>query len=238
MARRRGVSSTRCSCSGPARLTQAFGVTRARTAWTSWPATTCGSRPVGGPRTAPFELDPRIGIRRAADVPWRFGCTAALRLAQRGAARDPPATIRRSWPRTDAREQFEYLTRNAAEVVPEAELLDKLERSVASGTPFRVKLGLDPTAPDVTLGWAVVLRKLREFQDLGHTPVLIVGDFTAQVGDPSGKSETRPRLEADVVRAHADRLLGQFWRILDEDRTEVRYNADGSDRWAWRTSSG
>jgi tyrosyl-tRNA synthetase len=127
----------------------------------------------------------------------------------------------------DAREQFEFLTRNAAEVVPEAELLEKLERSVASGKPLRVKLGLDPTAPDVTLGWAVVLRKLREFQDMGHTPVLIVGDFTAQVGDPSGKSETRPRLDADVVRAHADRLLGQFWRILDQDRTEVR----GNDEW-------
>jgi tyrosyl-tRNA synthetase len=126
----------------------------------------------------------------------------------------------------NAREQFEFLTRNAAEVVPEAELLEKLERSSAEGRPLRVKLGLDPTAPDVTLGWAVVLRKLREFQDLGHTPVLIVGDFTAQVGDPSGKSETRPRLDADVVRAHADRLLGQFWRILDKDRTEVRYNAE------------
>jgi tyrosyl-tRNA synthetase len=126
----------------------------------------------------------------------------------------------------DAREQFEYLTRNAAEVVPEAELLDKLEHSIASGRPLRVKLGLDPTAPDVTLGWAVVLRKLREFQDLGHTPVLIVGDFTAQVGDPSGKSEARPRLEASVVRAHGERLLGQFWRILDRDRTEVRYNAE------------
>jgi tyrosyl-tRNA synthetase len=129
-------------------------------------------------------------------------------------------------PNTSAREQFEFLTRNAAEVVPEAELLDKLEHSVESGRPLRVKLGLDPTAPDVTLGWAVVLRKLREFQDLGHTPVLIVGDFTAQVGDPSGKSETRPRLEANVVRAHGGRLLGQFWRILDRDRTEVRYNAE------------
>jgi tyrosyl-tRNA synthetase len=126
----------------------------------------------------------------------------------------------------DAREQFEYLTRNAAEVVPEAELFDKLEHSVENGRPLRVKLGLDPTAPDVTLGWAVVLRKLREFQDLGHTPVLIVGDFTAQVGDPSGKSEARPRLPAAVVREHADRLLGQFWRILDRDRTEVRFNAE------------
>src|SRR5215470_2294512 len=126
-----------------------------------------------------------------------------------------------------AKEQFDHLTRNAAEVVPAHELLEKIERSVANGTPLRVKLGLDPGAPDVTLGWAVVLRKLREFQDLGHVPVLIVGDFTAQVGDPSGKSETRPRLDADVVRAHADRLLSQFWRILDKERTEVR----GNDEW-------
>src|SRR5438128_10980188 len=126
----------------------------------------------------------------------------------------------------EPRAQFAFLTRNASEVVPEAEMLAKLERSVRGGRPLRIKLGLDPTAPDVTLGWAVVLRKLREFQDLGHVPVLIVGDFTAQVGDPSGKSETRPRVEASVVRAHAERLLGQFWKILDRDRTEVRYNAE------------
>jgi len=125
-----------------------------------------------------------------------------------------------------AKQQFDHLTRNAAEVVPSDELLQKLERSVAHEKPLRVKLGLDPTAPDVTLGWAVVLRKLREFQDLGHTAVLIVGDFTARVGDPSGKSETRRRLSAEEVRGHADRLLGQFWRILDESRTEVRYNSE------------
>jgi len=125
-----------------------------------------------------------------------------------------------------AREQFDHLTRNAAEVVPSDELLQKLERSVAVDEPLRVKLGLDPTAPDVTLGWGVVLRKLREFQDLGHTAVLIVGDFTAQVGDPSGKSETRKRLSSQEVRDHAERLLGQFWRVLDQPRTEVRYNGD------------
>ena len=125
-----------------------------------------------------------------------------------------------------AKEQFDHLTRNAAEVVPADELLEKIERSVANGEPLRVKLGLDPTAPDVTLGWAVVLRKLREFQDLGHTAVLIVGDFTAQVGDPSGKSETRRRLSSDEVRGHAERLLDQFWRILDQPRTEVRYNSE------------
>jgi tyrosyl-tRNA synthetase len=129
-------------------------------------------------------------------------------------------------PRLDARRQLEYLTRNAAEVVPREELAAKLDRSVEEGRPLRVKLGLDPTAGEVTLGWAVVLRKLREFQDLGHVAVLIVGDFTARVGDPSGKVETRPRLEKERVRAYAERLLGQFAKVVSEDRLEVRYNSE------------
>jgi tyrosyl-tRNA synthetase len=114
------------------------------------------------------------------------------------------------------------LLAGAAEVVPADGLDDKLRL----GRPLRVKLGLDPTAAHVTLGWAVVLRKLRQFQDAGHTPVLIVGDFTARVGDPSGKSETRPRLDQEVVRGYAERVLEQFWSILDRERTEVRYNAE------------
>jgi len=119
-------------------------------------------------------------------------------------------------------DDLDALRAGAAEVVPSDGLRDKL----ALGRPLRVKLGLDPTAADVTLGWAVVLRKLRQFQDAGHVAVLIVGDFTARVGDPSGKSETRPRLDKDVVGTFADRLLDQFWRILDRERTEVRYNAE------------
>jgi tyrosyl-tRNA synthetase len=103
---------------------------------------------------------------------------------------------------------------------------EELEHKLSLGRPLRVKLGLDPTAPVVTLGWAVVLHKLRQFQDAGHTAVLIVGDFTAQVGDPSGKTETRPRLSEEEVRGHAERLLDQFWKILDPERTEVRYNAE------------
>jgi tyrosyl-tRNA synthetase len=114
------------------------------------------------------------------------------------------------------------LLAGAAEVVPE----DGLREKLALGRPLRVKLGLDPTAADVTLGWAVVLRKLRQFQDAGHVAVLIVGDFTARVGDPSGKSETRPRLSKDVVLGYADRLLGQFRTILSEDNLEVRYNSE------------
>ena len=113
----------------------------------------------------------------------------------------------------DAPGQLERLARNAAEVIPREELLAKLSRSVSTGQPLRVKLGLDPTAADVTLGWAVVLRKLREFQDLGHTAVLIVGDFTARVGDPSGKSETRPRDNC-------------FWYDQRRSRARERWSAE------------
>jgi tyrosyl-tRNA synthetase len=126
----------------------------------------------------------------------------------------------------DASEQLKFLVRNAAEVLPQEELGEKLKRSVAVGRPLRVKLGLDPTAGEVTLGWAVVLRKLREFQDLGHTAVLIVGDFTARVGDPSGKSETRPRLSKEVIQVNAKRVLAQFDKILSKERLEIRYNSE------------
>jgi tyrosyl-tRNA synthetase len=114
------------------------------------------------------------------------------------------------------------LTSGAADVVPE----DALATKLALGRPLRVKLGLDPTAPAVTLGWAVVLRKLRQFQDAGHTAVLIVGDFTARVGDPSGKSETRRRLTKEEVDGYAERLLDQFRVVLSEERLEIRRNSE------------
>ena len=115
-----------------------------------------------------------------------------------------------------------WLTRNAEAVVP----AEEFERLLALDRPLRVKLGLDPTAPKVTLGWSVVLQKLREFQDLGHTAVLIVGDFTAQVGDPSGVSDTRVRLSATEVREHAKGVLEGFRRILLPEPLEVRYNSE------------
>ncbi len=119
-------------------------------------------------------------------------------------------------------EQISLALRYADKVVPESELAEKLKL----GRPLRVKLGLDPTAPSVTLGWAVVLRKLRQFQDMGHTAVLIVGDFTAQVGDPSDKSETRNRLTAEEVNGHAENVLRQFGHILSDDRLEIRRNSE------------
>jgi tyrosyl-tRNA synthetase len=114
------------------------------------------------------------------------------------------------------------LSSGTAEIVPR----DGLEAKLALGRPLRVKLGLDPTAPAVTLGWAVVLRKLRRFQDLGHIAVLIVGDFTARVGDPSGRLDTRPRLSKDEVDTYAERLLEQFRSILSSERLEVRRNSE------------
>lgn len=110
-------------------------------------------------------------------------------------------------------------------VAPPAALEEKLKE----GRPLRVKLGLDPTAPAVTLGWAVVLRKLRHFQELGHTAVLIVGDFTAQVGDPSGKSETRRRLSREEVLGYAESLLDEFKKVLLPEPLEIRYNSEWLD---------
>ncbi len=126
----------------------------------------------------------------------------------------------------DVDKQIELLRRGAAEIIPEEELKAKLEKSAKEGRPLRVKLGLDPTARDVTLGWAVVLRKLRQFQDLGHEACLIVGDFTAMIGDPSGKSKTRRQLSREEVRGYVEACTQQLFKILDKDKTRLFYNSD------------
>ena len=122
-------------------------------------------------------------------------------------------------------EQLALLRRGTTEIISEADLRKKLE----AGRPLRVKLGVDPTAKDVTLGWAVVLRKLRDFQRCGHQAVLVVGDFTAQIGDPSGKSKTRKQLSREEVGTNVDAVLGQFGKILDLDALEIRYNSEWLD---------
>src|SRR5512137_989014 len=109
-----------------------------------------------------------------------------------------------------------------ADLVPEAELAKRLEE----GRPLRIKLGVDPTAPDLHLGHAVSLRKLRQFQELGHTVVLIIGDYTALIGDPSGPSTTRPHLSIEEIDANATTYMDQAFRILDRERTELRRNSE------------
>jgi tyrosyl-tRNA synthetase len=123
-------------------------------------------------------------------------------------------------------EQLEAIKSGTEEILPEEELVQKLERSVASGKPLRVKMGFDPSAPDIHLGHTVGLRKLRVFQELGHHVVLIVGDYTGMIGDPSGRSATRPQLTLEQVEANARTYLEQFFKVVDESRAEVRWNGE------------
>lgn len=126
-------------------------------------------------------------------------------------------------------EQLAYLKKGAAEIIREEELKAKLERGLKTGQPLRAKLGVDPTAPDIHLGHTVVIRKLKHFQDMGHTAVFLIGDFTALVGDPTGQSETRPPLSREQVDANAKTYLEQVFKILDPKKTEVRYNSEWLD---------
>jgi tyrosyl-tRNA synthetase len=124
-------------------------------------------------------------------------------------------------------EQLEIIRRDAVEIVPEEELVRKLERSLRTDQPLRVKQGFDPTRPDLHIGHAVSLRKLREFQDLGHEVIFVVGDYTAMVGDPTGRSELRPRLSPEEIAENARTYAEQVFRILDRERTRVEFNS----RW-------
>src|SRR5207302_5960080 len=123
-------------------------------------------------------------------------------------------------------DQLADIKKGVAEIIPEPELVEKLEASRKAGKPLRIYLGVDPTAPDLHLGHTVVLRKLKHFQDLGHTAVFLIGDFSAMIGDPTGVSETRPPLTRDEVDANARTYLDQVFKILDRNKTEVRYNSE------------
>ena len=124
-------------------------------------------------------------------------------------------------------EQLSYLAKGTVEIIREAELRAKLEKSAATGKPLRVKLGADPTAPDIHLGHTVVIRKLRAFQELGHTAIFLIGDFTGMIGDPSGKSATRPQLTREEINANAETYKQQIFKLLDPEKTVIEFNS----RW-------
>ena len=126
----------------------------------------------------------------------------------------------------DVREEYEELLLGSVDVLPEGELLKQLARARAEGRPLRVKLGVDPTTPDLHLGHTVVLRKLAQFQKFGHTVVLIIGDYTGKVGDPSGRSKTRPQLSDEVLAVNALTYAEQAAKILDMDKVELTHNGD------------
>ncbi|MBC7483216.1 MAG: tyrosine--tRNA ligase, partial [Rhizobacter sp.] len=119
--------------------------------------------------------------------------------------------------------------RGCEELLPEADWLAKLARSEATGVPLRIKLGLDPTAPDLHLGHTVVLNKMRQLQDLGHTVIFLVGDFTSMIGDPSGRNTTRPPLTREQIEANAQTYYAQASLVPDPSKTEIRYNSEWSD---------
>ncbi|HEY2972735.1 MAG TPA: tyrosine--tRNA ligase [Pyrinomonadaceae bacterium] len=123
-------------------------------------------------------------------------------------------------------EQLAYLRKGTTEIIREDELRSKLEKSAKTGKPLRVKLGADPTAPDIHLGHTVVIRKLRAFQELGHTAIFLIGDFTGLIGDPSGKSVTRPQLTYEEIDANADTYKRQIFKLLDPKKTEIRFNSE------------
>lgn len=140
----------------------------------------------------------------------------------------PPTAPRRAKQEhvLDIQQQAALLRRGSTGIVPAEGLEQKLEKAARTGKPLRVKLGLDPTAPDIHLGFAVVLRKLRQFQDLGHQVVVIIGDYTALIGDPSGRSATRPMLSKEEIQTNGATYVDQLSRILDRNRTEVRFNSE------------
>src|SRR3989449_10020252 len=127
-------------------------------------------------------------------------------------------------------EQLAYLHKGTSEIIRDEELRVKLENSAQTGKPLRVKLGADPTAPDIHLGHTVVIRKLRAFQELGHTAIFLIGDFTGMIGDPSGKSATRPQLSREEINANAETYKQQIFKLLDPAKTVIDFNSRWMDR--------
>ncbi len=133
-----------------------------------------------------------------------------------------------SFPEID--EQLAYLRKGAAEIIRESDLRERLEKSRQSGKPMRVKAGFDPTAPDLHLGHTVLMRKLKHFQDMGHTVIFLIGDFTGLIGDPTGRSATRPPLTREQIDQNAETYKSQVFKILDREKTEVRFNSQWLDK--------
>ncbi|MBE7366428.1 tyrosine--tRNA ligase [Ramlibacter pallidus] len=145
------------------------------------------------------------------------------------------AVVTKQWPVTDGvRKAMAVTLRGAEELIPRDEWEQKLAKSEATGVPLRIKLGLDPTAPDIHVGHTVVLNKMRQLQDLGHQVIFLIGDFTSMIGDPSGRNTTRPPLTAEQIKLNAETYRAQADKILDPSRTELRYNSEWSDRLSSR----
>lgn len=123
-------------------------------------------------------------------------------------------------------DQLKMIRKGVEEIIPTEDLIKKIEKSIKTDKPLRIKYGIDPTGYDVHIGHLVPIRKMREFQDLGHTGVIIIGDFTAQIGDPTGRDESRPPLTAEMVKKNSEKYMEQLFTVLDKDKTEIRYQSE------------
>lgn len=123
-------------------------------------------------------------------------------------------------------DQMKMIKKGVEEIIPEDELIKKIEKSIKTDQPLRIKYGIDPTGYDVHIGHLVPIRKMREFQDLGHTGVIIIGDYTAQIGDPTGRDESRPPLTADMMKKNSEKYMEQLFTVLDKEKTEIRYQSE------------
>ena len=157
----------------------------------------------------------------------RDGCATAIMPTEPKPAAPPPAVPLPISSRTE--QALARIKRGTDELLVEAEFAQKLERAAVTGTPLRCKLGLDPTAPDIHIGHTVVLNKLRQLQDLGHTVIFLIGDFTSMIGDPSGRNTTRPPLTREQIESNAQTYFEQAALVLDRERTEIRYNSEWSE---------
>ena len=133
---------------------------------------------------------------------------------------------------TSVQEQLKIIKRGTSEIIDEKDLSRVLEKSIKSGKPLRVKAGFDPTAPDLHLGHTVLLQKMKQFQDLGHEVVFLIGDFTGMIGDPTGKSETRKSLTPEEVKINAQTYLEQIYKILDKNKTTIMYNSEWMNKFS------
>ncbi len=160
-------------------------------------------------------------------------CTALVRVEARPHVRFPSMRERLNMERLSAKEQLDRLRRGAVEIISEEEAAQKFEKSLRTGVPLKVKVGFDPTAPDLHLGHAVLIRKMKQFQDLGHVVVFLIGDFTASIGDPTGRSKTRPPLSTEAIQENAETFKAQVFKILDPQKTVIDFNS----RWLGKLSS-
>src|ERR1700748_272995 len=198
-----------------------------------------------GPRPHRLHATPASCLIQMAPKPWPFGQRAAIAVpfGPRGASTmgqshfsrflrysmSTESTSKPAFPVTDeVRHALAVTKRGVDELLIEEEFTQKLARSAATGTPLRIKLGLDPTAPDIHIGHTVVLNKMRQLQDLGHTVIFLIGDFTSLIGNPSGRNATRPPLTREQIESNAKTYCEQAALVLDREKTEIRYNSEWS----------